>query len=180
MFLSNIRRFYTFRCKIELFSSQKRLELRLWQLLTTKGVSRLGNGKTFSCYNANLLTSSVTLKAHEIGKNTVTSPFLVMFLYCCCENTLHSRESCSSPKILAHSRMRPLLLCHSPNFHFYAQENVVRLKRIQIEESVILWMLSFFFLRLSRIIFASCSGKGLCLICIDLGDSAGCLISRWL
>ena len=138
MFLCNIRRFETFRCKIELLSSQKRLELRLWQLLTTKGVSRLGNGKTFSCYNANLLTSSVTLKAHEIGKNTVTWLFLVMSLYCCCENTLHSRESCSSPKILAHSRMRPLLLCHSPNFHFYAQENIVRLKSIQIEDSVIM------------------------------------------
>ena len=34
--------------------------------------------------------------------------------------------------------MRPLLLCHSPNFHFYAQENIVRLKRIQIGDSVIM------------------------------------------
>ena len=76
------------------------------------------------------------------------SLFLVMSLYCCCENTLHSRESCSSPKILAHSRRRRLLLCHSLNFHFYAQENVVRLKRIQIEESDIFWMLSFFFFAL--------------------------------
>ena len=116
--------------------------------LDDQGGKSAVNGKTFSCYNANLLTSCVTLKAHEIGKNTVTSIFLVVSLYCCCENTLHSRESCSSPKILAHSRMRPLLLCHSPNFHFYAQENVVRLKRIQIEESDIFWMLSFFFFAL--------------------------------